>query len=123
SPSHVSGRAVRIEVCEPAAFAQPEKRAVLQPYGITVLIHPRGRRFPKEATRVSIRCVGQPEIQPGLFTVLYLVNDLLRVRSPPNIDDQELGGRVFAQADPGCPTAIDACDPDFCERIGIAGLR
>ena len=68
---------VLIEMLEPAALAEPEERAVLQPDRIAVLVDPRGRCFAKHTSRASIRGIYQIQVEPRLLAILDLVDDLL----------------------------------------------
>ena len=108
---------------EAAALAEPQERPVLEPHRVAVLVHPCRRRLAKQAPRAAGRRVGQVQIEPGLLAVLHLVNDLLRVGSPADIDDQKLERRSTGEIDPGRVAARDARESQLHRRIRISGLR
>src|SRR5687767_2006540 len=91
-----------IEMAPATAFAEPEKRTVLQPDRIDARIlpafDPRSARFPEDVSRCARFDAREVEVKPRLSAVLDLVHDIAAVRCPTHIDDQEI--RVLRRVNP-----------------------
>src|SRR5688500_1186915 len=114
-----------IEMAPAAAFAEPEKRTVLQPDRIDARIlptlDPRLARFPEDVSRCARFDGGAVEVKPRLSAVLNLVHDIPAVRCPTHIDDQEI--RVLRSVDPAQRARSGRNDGEPYYRVWIARLR
>src|SRR6185436_17052952 len=92
------------------AFAEPEKRPILEPGRPTIRIHPRLRGLADETLADTRRWTGHVEIEPRLFPVLDLIGELLAVRCPVDVDEKNFGSRIGIGVNPDRRAADDSND-------------
>jgi hypothetical protein len=114
---------VVIQVLPAAPLREPQEAAVLQPARRPEVVHPRLGRLAEQRLDVAARRVAEVEIEPALLAVLDLEHDLLRIRRPRHVHDQELDGRVLFEVEELRRPPGHAHRRDLHGRVRIAGLR
>ena len=106
---------------EAAPLAEPQKRAILEPDRVAVLVHPRLGRFAKQRSNASGFGVSQIQVEPRLLAVLNLIDDVPGIWCPVHVDDEEV--RVRGEIDPGGCAAAHFRDPELDRGIGVPSFR